>query len=353
MGIDIPDIRGVVHYLITESTEAYYQQIGRVGRDGKPSWAVLFYSDKNVEVRRKDFIEKSFPAEKDIRDAFITLSDGRTGRRTVNYFQEGESTQSGYHYLLRSEAVAFVCKGIESLAVFRPKKNVTLPEFTAIRSVTKTGQLLPTAQKLGISEAEILQKIFRWMAEGKLEATRSPGKCLVIDARTDTLSDEFVAAILADVEVKKRYRVNMFRQFVEILESYSNSTELHMRVGEHLGIDRFSCERKHQTLSGDLVRSKSEVIIANILHERHIPFAYECPLFAPDGSWRLPDFTIDWQGQTYYWEHLGMLNRDDYEQDWAVKEAWYQRFFPGHLIITRESGSLSRVSEQLIARHFS
>ena len=90
MGIDIPDIRGVVHYLITESTEAYYQQIGHVGRDGKPSWAVLFYSDKNVEVRRKDFIEKSFPTEKDIRDAFATLGDGRIGRRTVNYFQEGE-----------------------------------------------------------------------------------------------------------------------------------------------------------------------------------------------------------------------------------------------------------------------
>jgi ATP-dependent DNA helicase RecQ len=164
MGIDIPDIRGVVHYLITESTEAYYQQIGRVGRDGKPSWAVLYYSDKNVKVRRKDFIEASFPTEKDIRDAFITLGDGRTGRRTVNYFQEGESTQSGYHYLLRSEAVAFVCKGIESLAVFRPKRDVPLPEFTVIRSATKTGQLLPTAQRLGVPEPEILQKVFRWMA---------------------------------------------------------------------------------------------------------------------------------------------------------------------------------------------
>jgi ATP-dependent DNA helicase RecQ len=238
MGIDIPDIRGVVHYLITESTEAYYQQIGRVGRDGKPSWAVLFYSDKNVEVRRKDFIEKSFPTEKDIRDAFTTLGDGRTDRRTVNYFQEGEGTQSGYHYLLRSEAVAFVCKGIESLAVFRPKKNVALPEFTAIRSITRTGQLLLTAQRLGVSEPEILQKVFRWMAEGKLEATHSPGKCLVIDARTDTLSDEFIAAILADAETKKKYRVDMLRRFVEILESYTSSTELHMSIGEHLAACR-------------------------------------------------------------------------------------------------------------------
>ena len=168
------------------------------------------------------------------------------------------------------------------------------------------------------------------MAEGKLEATHSPGKCLVIDALTDTLSDEFIATILADVEAKKKYRVDMFREFVEILESYGNSMDLHMRIGEHLGIDRFSRERRLQTLSGDLVRSKSEVIIANILYVNHIPFTYERPLFAPDGSWRLPDFTIDWHGRFYYWEHLGMLDRDDYEQDWLAKEAWFERFFQGN-----------------------
>jgi exodeoxyribonuclease V alpha subunit len=100
------------------------------------------------------------------------------------------------------------------------------------------------------------------------------------------------------------------------------------------------------------VRSKSEVIIANILHERQIPFTYERPLFAPDGSWRLPDFTIEWRGQTYYWEHLGMLDRDDYEQDWEIKKVWYERFFPGSLLTTKESAALSRESEQLVTHHF-
>ncbi|MBK7919036.1 MAG: hypothetical protein IPJ94_22800 [Chloroflexi bacterium] len=111
MGIDIPDIRGVVHYMLTESAEQYYQQIGRVGRDGKPSWAVLFYSDTNIRVRQTWFIDKSFPGAEEIQWAFTTLTDNQKGKRTVNYFEEGEKTQSGYHYLVRSSVIKPICKG--------------------------------------------------------------------------------------------------------------------------------------------------------------------------------------------------------------------------------------------------
>jgi len=77
MGIDIPDIRGVIHYRPPESTEQYYQQVGRVGRDGKSAWALLYYSDKNVSFRKSYFIEGSFPTVEQILKAFDTLSNNR------------------------------------------------------------------------------------------------------------------------------------------------------------------------------------------------------------------------------------------------------------------------------------
>jgi ATP-dependent DNA helicase RecQ len=51
MGIDRPDIRLVVHQALTESVEAYYQEVGRAGRDGEPARGVLFLSDPDIAWR--------------------------------------------------------------------------------------------------------------------------------------------------------------------------------------------------------------------------------------------------------------------------------------------------------------
>lgn len=109
----------------------------------------------------------------------------------------------------------------------------------------------------------------------------------------------------------------------------------------------------HKTLADYMVRSKSEVIIANMLSERDIPFRYEKPLFAPDGTFYLPDFTVTWQGEEWYWEHLGRMDQEEYRNHWDTKKAWYDRNFNGRLVTTEESTQLSRDADQVVQRHFS
>ncbi len=106
------------------------------------------------------------------------------------------------------------------------------------------------------------------------------------------------------------------------------------------------------TLSSYFVRSKSEMNIANILHLKQIPFEYETLLFAKDGSMFLPDFTIRWHGEDYYWEHVGRLDLPKYREHWEIKQPWYEKNFPGKLITTYESNLQSKDIEKSLREKF-
>ncbi|MDO9022905.1 MAG: ATP-dependent RecD-like DNA helicase [Deltaproteobacteria bacterium] len=95
----------------------------------------------------------------------------------------------------------------------------------------------------------------------------------------------------------------------------------------------------HRTERGELVRSKSELLITSMLHARDVPYAYEEPLTV--GAWRcLPDFTIqdDNRGVTFYWEHLGMLDDPRYARRWEAKRDEYRR---AGIVLYEEGGGPS------------
>ncbi len=74
MGVDKSNVRTVVHVALPGSVEAYYQEIGRAGRDGLPARTVLLYGFADRKVQ-EFFLERSYPATSELERVARLLND--------------------------------------------------------------------------------------------------------------------------------------------------------------------------------------------------------------------------------------------------------------------------------------
>jgi len=85
MGIDKPDVRLVIHIDSPDSLEAYFQEAGRAGRDGKKAYAVLLYDSSDARKLSKR-VAQTYPEKEYIRDVYEHLA---------YFFQVGTGTGRG------------------------------------------------------------------------------------------------------------------------------------------------------------------------------------------------------------------------------------------------------------------
>ncbi len=335
MGIDIPDIRVVIHFMIPESVEQYYQEIGRAARDGKSSRAYLFYSNKNIQVKRSHFIDKSFPTIDKIIEVHRKITNNELGLKTMTFFDDDE-IQKCIPYLLDSDVIRIETKGFSNLKRISSIKNKELEKFY---NSTKTKNIIKTIQRNDFTASEIIEKIYTAYIEEEIEIEKFD-KCLIVKNLCEELTEDKLKLIQNDISVKQKNKHDLLNYFVFLLDNYTNSKELHQEIGLYLGVSRFNLNKIYTTQKGDLVRSKSEVIIANMLYTSNIDYEYEKKLVKNDKS-ILPDFTIYHNNQTLYWEHLGLIGIESYDNDWLKKKELYDKYYSDQLIITYESPLLT------------
>lgn len=98
MGIDKPDVRYVFHTDLPGSVEAYYQEVGRAGRDGEAAEAHMLFGPGDIRLRRRFIDEEDSDSDRKWRenrrlDALIRYADATSCRRQVLLSYFGESAE--------------------------------------------------------------------------------------------------------------------------------------------------------------------------------------------------------------------------------------------------------------------
>jgi ATP-dependent DNA helicase RecQ len=121
MGIDKAEVRTVIHLDLPDSLEAYYQEAGRCGRDEKPAYAVIFYSEADRIEMEKRF-DLTFPSVEQIKSTYHAIA---------NYLQVPTGTGQGVSYNFN---VADFCNHykLNPLSIFNCIKILELDDYISL-----------------------------------------------------------------------------------------------------------------------------------------------------------------------------------------------------------------------------
>jgi len=157
MGIDKPDIRFVYHMNIPGSLEAFYQEIGRAGRDGQPAVTALCYGLDDIRMRRQFISDDGSDNEHQMRehkrlDALLGYAEASGCRRQVllNYFGEEQTP----------------CGNCDNCISPPEMIDATEPAKALFSAISQTGQRFGTTHVIAVARGDATDRVVQFSHDG-------------------------------------------------------------------------------------------------------------------------------------------------------------------------------------------
>ncbi len=176
--------------------------------------------------------------------------------------------------------------------------------FTRFYHITQKGDT--KGRYLPMSEKELVAEL----------ANKDYAQRLLTEAERELMETK-VFLQKAEKNTSESLHAGLIPQRQELVDPILRNEEERIRYWNSLPYSTSSYEPEEkifQTRRGEMVRSKSELLIADMYYELGIPYRYECALKLKNGKVKHPDFTLYHSGRrmVLYHEHLGRLDDEGY-----------------------------------------
>ena len=224
MGINIPDIRVVVHFLIPESIEQYSQEIGRAGRDSKESYCYLLFCNEDSH-KRKFLIDKSL-IEKNEIIKILSISITEKYFNPNSQDEEDELNKLIFYYMFHLGVVNSIYKGVRRIKYFdNISNNEVFQKYLDSKSNKITSII---SEKLQEPLEKVNDTIFELIYNDSIRFNKPLEKVVFYNTDASKGLDIYADKIYNDMILKARERISNLNKLIEFIKLNEGFHENHL-----------------------------------------------------------------------------------------------------------------------------